>query len=296
MPTELADELARTVGLPDGRRLGYAELGRAGGAPLIWFHGTPSSRLEVVWLDQAAARAGWRLVAFDRPGHGLSSPNPAGTIVSLADDVAALVDHLAIERFSVLGYSGGAAFALAAAAGLGGRVEVVGLVSPWGPPDRPGAYDGVARSERLSDDLARRAPAVTRVLFAGLGLVLRLAPATMAKLLTRRLEAGTFATDDGVAPRTETLEPIREALRQGGAGPARDLHLIVGPWGFAIDSVGAPVRVWHGDRDPEIPLHHGRYLAETVPDGDLHVLDGGDHLALFARGDTILSALAAARG
>ncbi len=55
MAPDLADDLAHTTRLADGRELGYAELGRPDGEPLIWFHGTPSSRLEVVWLDQAAS-------------------------------------------------------------------------------------------------------------------------------------------------------------------------------------------------------------------------------------------------
>ncbi len=173
MPPDLADDLARTARLADGRELGYAELGRPDGQPLIWFHGTPSSRLEVVWLDQAAARGGWRLVAFDRPGHGLSSPHPGCLADRHRRGCGRTGRPAGFDRFSVMGYSGGAASALATASVLGSRVVVVGLVSPWGPPDRPGAYDGVAWSERMSDLVAGRAPAVTRAMFAAMGLVLR---------------------------------------------------------------------------------------------------------------------------
>ena len=296
MAPDLADDLRRCARLADGRLLGYAELGRSDGEPLIWFHGTPSSRLEVLWLDQAAARGGWRLVAFDRPGHGLSSPHPGAPLTAIAADVAELADHLGFERFSVMGYSGGAASAMATAVALESRVALVGLVSPWGPPDRPGAYDGVAWSERASDLVAGRAPAVTRVLFAGLGVVLRVAPAATARALSRRLEGAGWTDDHSGSLAPETVGPIRESLRQGGAGPAQDLHQIVVPWGFDLGTVMAPVRVWHGDMDPEIPLHHARYLAGAVPDGRLEILAGGDHLALFAHGDEILAGLAAELG
>ncbi len=296
MPPDLADDLARTARLADGRVLGYANLGRSDGVPLIWFHGTPSSRLEAIWLDRAAEVAGWWLVAFDRPGHGLSSPHPGAALSDIAADVAALADHLELDEFGVVGYSGGAAAALATAAVLGSRVGIVGLVSPWGPPDRPGAYDDVAWSERLSDRVAGRYPIVTQGLFAGLALVLRLAPGAMARVLARRLEGAGWTDDRAGSLAPETLGPIRESLRQGGAGPAQDLHQIVVPWGFDLASVRCPVRVWHGDQDPEIPLHHGRYLAGAVPDGRLEVVAGGDHLALFAHGDEILTDLAAAWG
>jgi pimeloyl-ACP methyl ester carboxylesterase len=296
MPGESDRRFDHTVHLDDGRVLGYGEVGDPDGSPLIWFHGTPSSRLEVTWLDDPAARAGWRLVAFDRPGHGLSSPvvDPSADLSALASDVAALADHLGIDRFTTVGYSGGAPFALATAAALGDRVAVVGLVSPWGPPDRPGAYAGVARSERWSDDVARRWPWATRVQFAGLGAVIRLAPKLVARLLGAKLEGSPLLGSDTGSLASETIGPLREALRQGGAGAARDLHLIVSPWGFDPRDVRAPVRVWHGDEDPEIPIHHGEYLAATVADGSLSVLAGGDHLALFVQGDQILADLASA--
>ncbi len=235
-------------------------------------------------------------MAFDRPGHGLSSPHPGAPLTAIAADVADLADQLGFDEFSVMGYSGGAAAALATASRLGSRVAVVGLVSPWGPPDRPGAYEGVAWSERLSDRLAGRAPAATRVLFGALGLVLRLAPGAMARVLSRRLEGAGWTEDHSGSLAPETLGPIRESLRQGGAGPAQDLHQIVLPWGFDVATVGSPVRIWHGDQDPEIPLHHARYLAAAVPDGKLEILVGGDHLALFAHGDEILTGLAGELG
>jgi pimeloyl-ACP methyl ester carboxylesterase len=290
MPTQIATRFEQTMELADGRQLGYADVGATDGLPLLMFHGTPSSRLDAVWLDDAAQRSGWRLVSFDRPGHGLSSPCRGGTLVDQVDDVEALADALELEQFAVLGYSGGAPHALAAAAALDGRVSVVGLVSGWGPPDRPGAYEGVVFSERASDALARHAPGVTKVLFGALALSLRLAPVTMGRLMAARLEGGT---DSGLLTAgPESMANVREAFRSGPAGAARDLHLIVSPWGFDPADVTAPVHLWHGDRDSEIPLHHARHLADVVPNGRLEVIEGGDHLALYHHGDAILTSLA----
>ena len=194
----------------------------------------------------------------------------------------------------MLGYSGGAPYALAAAAVLADRVELVGLVSAWGPPDRPGAYDEVAVGERTSDALARHAPVLTKAMFGALAMSLRVAPTTMARVLLSRLEAGG---DESSAPRPgrESMAPLREAFRRGPGGPARDLHLIVSPWGFDPVEVAAPVRLWHGDRDPEIPMHHSAYLADAVGDGHLEVIAGGDHLALYHHADAIFAELLAAR-
>jgi pimeloyl-ACP methyl ester carboxylesterase len=290
MATEVGDQVGHALTLDDGRRLGYVDLGDPDGRPLIIFHGTPSSRLDAVWLDDAATRTGWRLVALDRPGHGRSDPAAHSRITDISEDVAALADHLDIDRFAVLGFSGGAPFALATASVLRSRVRLVGLVSGWGPPDRPGAYAGVTRTERWSDGLARRAPVVTRAMFTGIDAVIRLAPNASARLLTRRL-----TDDDSQASASpDVLASVRESLRQGSAGPAHDLHLIVSPWGFDLDTVEAPVWLWHGDHDPEIPLHHSEYIAGAVPDGHLEVIPGGDHFILYVHADEILGELARA--
>jgi pimeloyl-ACP methyl ester carboxylesterase len=297
MPLGVAVRLGQTLELRDGRTLGYSDVGLASGRPLVLFHGTPSSRLDATWLDEPAERTGWRLIAPDRPGIGLSSPG-AHSLVDVVRDVEALVDALGVDRFAVLGYSGGAPFALATAQQLRERVDVVGLASPWGPPDRPGAYAGVSLTERLSDAAARHVPALTRAMFFGVSTFLRFAPSQGARAVARRLDTHdgdpSVATPDSLRPTTEVLAPIREAFRQGSSGPTHDLQLIVRPWGFAVEDVDVPVRLWHGDHDAEIPLHHATHLASAVADGELHVLPGEDHLALYRHADEILGDLAAA--
>ena len=57
-------------------RFGYAEAGVADGEPVIHFHGTPGSRLEMAWADDVVSAAGVRMLAFDRPGYGSSTQAP----------------------------------------------------------------------------------------------------------------------------------------------------------------------------------------------------------------------------
>ena len=88
------------------------------------------------------------------------------------------------------------------------------------------------------------------------------------------------------------LGPLAEALRQGPAGPTDDLQLIVRPWGFPLGAVSVPTAIWHGDRDPEIPLHHAEFMARVMPDATIEVVAGADHLLLFSHADQILRTLA----
>jgi pimeloyl-ACP methyl ester carboxylesterase len=276
-----SDRYRRELTLPDGRTLSYADVGDPAGRPIVLMHGTPSSRLDALWLDDAARRAGWRLLAPDRPGHGWSSPQPGRRVLDWPADVLALVDDVVgrgatAPPVALLGFSGGAPYALATAHLAPERVSMVAVVSGWGPPDRPGAYDGVARSQQMFDAVTRRAPVFTRAVLGATGLALRRLPALAAALLRGRVQLG----------------PLAESLRQGGSGATQDLRLIVRPWGFALGAVSVPVLIWHGDRDPEIPLHHAEFLVRIVHDATLEVLPGGDHLALFSHADQIFETLA----
>jgi pimeloyl-ACP methyl ester carboxylesterase len=294
MVTSLPERFNRRVTLTDGRVLTYAEVGDPGGEPLVLFHGTPSSRLDAYWLDDPARRAGWRIIAPDRPGHGGSSPQEGRSLVDWPADVTELADALGLGQFAVLGFSGGAPYALVTAHRLADRITVVGLVSGWGPPDRPGAYRGVPRAEAVFDAIARRAPRMTWAGFTALRTLLLRAPRTGSWLIGQRVSAGrSEARSLRPAPVLDPSDPVREALRQGAKGPTEDLHLIVRPWGFPVGDVRAPVRIWHGADDTEVPIHHAEFLSRIVNDGRLDVIEDRDHLVLFTEADAILTGLAA---
>src|SRR4051812_39906431 len=108
--------------LPDKRNLCYALYGPGDGQPVLYFHGTPASRLEpslvtAFGIDLYALlfKYNIQLIAVDRPGMGLSSFNPTGDFISFTDDVAHLLGFLKISKCKVLCWSGGGPFALAMA-------------------------------------------------------------------------------------------------------------------------------------------------------------------------------------
>jgi pimeloyl-ACP methyl ester carboxylesterase len=91
-----------------------AYLDEGEGEPIVLVHGFASTK-EVNWVNPGWVRtltgAGRRAIALDNRGHGASSKlyDPADYAMPLmADDVRALLDHLAIERADIMGYSMGA--------------------------------------------------------------------------------------------------------------------------------------------------------------------------------------------
>jgi pimeloyl-ACP methyl ester carboxylesterase len=127
------------VRLRDGRRLTYEALGRPGGFPVLYMHGAIGSpRWRSPALDAAVASLGLRYLIVNRPGFSGSDPRPGRPVADFATDVEDLDDALGWERFSVIGVSAGAPFALACAWALPGRVKAAAAASPMVPPGRRG--------------------------------------------------------------------------------------------------------------------------------------------------------------
>ena len=278
-----------TIELSDGRRLGYAEFGDRGGAPVIYFHGWPGARVEGRLGDDAARMSGVRLIAIDRPGMGLSDFQPNRGLVDWPDDVVELAATLGLGRFAVLGISGGGPYAAACAWKLADRLTGVGIVSSLAPFDVPGAIASMGRRNRFTFQLVRHLAVLRRILMA-----------RVARSVSRRpdlvLERGVEATVDKQyleRPDVRKIlgESLSEAFRSGSRGPAWEMGLYTRPWAFRLEEIRAPVHLWHGEQDPNAPISMGRYLARSIPECRATFYPGEAHLHFVDRLPEILAAL-----
>jgi pimeloyl-ACP methyl ester carboxylesterase len=122
------------VDLPGGGLVAWREWGDSAGDPVVFLHGTPGSRL---FFPDPALRcaSGVRVVTFDRPGYGRSTPLTIPSLSAVAEIIARIADDRGLETFPVVGFSGGGPYALACGALLPDRVSRVAMVSSWGPID-----------------------------------------------------------------------------------------------------------------------------------------------------------------
>jgi len=68
--------MERTVQTADGRTLAVQENGDPGGIPVLVHMGSPNSRHLYPPISADAAARGLRLISYDRPGYGGSTPKP----------------------------------------------------------------------------------------------------------------------------------------------------------------------------------------------------------------------------
>ena len=270
----MSDQVLR---LRDGRTLGFTEYGDPGGFPVVNCHGGLACRLDVAAADGVARNAAIRLISPDRPGVGLSDPQPDRTVLDWAADVSDLTKHLGVERFSVMGWSMGGPYAAAVGYALRSQVNRVAIVAGAIPLDEPGAFEQLPTVDRVYTRLSQRLPWAARQCFRAMALVAGAAPGLYGRLAARDLGPA-----DGVVIRDEGFDTFarmsREALRQPG-GVVEEYRAWMRPWGFAPEDLQVGADVWAGADDALVDSQWPHELARRIPHAVLHVRPGGHFLA-----------------
>lgn len=257
------------VDLPDGRVVRAFDAGAdAPDAPtVLWHPGSPHTGEPIEPLVAHATERGIRLISYARPGYGGSTPNPGRDVASAAVEVAAIADVLGVDRFAVLGYSGGGPHALACAAMLPDRVIAAATlagVAPFTGDD--GWFEGM------------HAPAALRAAADS-----REARAVFAA--TDEFDPGQFVDTDRAVLEGEWAALGRDAQRAEEAGPGGlidDDVAFTRPWGFALADVRVPTLLVHGERDRVVPRSHAVRLLAALPAARLWMrLDEG-HVAVLS--------------
>jgi len=272
------------VQLDDGRTLHVYDTAADADLVVIWHHGTPQIGEPPPPLVAAAPEHGIRWIGYDRPGYGGSTRQPGRGIASAAGDVAAVADALGVERFAVMGHSGGSPHALACAALLPDRVVSAVCLAGMAPIDADGL-----------DWFARMAPSGTAELRAALDGY----DALDALLAATEFDLEQFTPSDqaALAGTWGFLGASAGRASQGGPAPLIDDDIAyVRPWGFDVEQVRAPVLLVHGDADRIVPPAHSQWLARQWPAAELRLRPGDGHLSVLDGGLDAMAWLAQQHG
>ena len=279
---------AKQMTLKDGRKLGYAEFGEPEGKPIMYFHGFPGSRLDLLLCvpNDIVANLNARIIAIDRPGMGLSDFKLKRTFLDWPDDVLELADKLSLDRFSVLGMSGGGPYAAVCAYKIPERLTSVGIVSGMGPANIPGIKQGVCW-------IIPQKPSLLRKPFLFLmAMGVRKAPErVIANSLDMLPEPDKIVLDEPEISKVY-IDSIQESFRSGTSGVNHEAGMYTRPWGYQIRDIEAPIHIWYGELDRNVPFSVGRYYSENVPNCEATFFDNEGHLSVFSNHAVqILSAL-----
>ena len=105
------------------------------------------------------------------------------------------------------------------------------------------------------------------------------------------IEADRIVLEDP-ALRAIMIGNATELYRQGGRGLYDEALVMARPWGFTLEAVTTPVRIWHGEDDTAVPIGMGRHLARVIPGSRANFYPGEGHHLVYDRWREIMDALA----
>lgn len=279
----------RTQTLRDGRILAYCEYGDSNGVPVFYAHGGPGSRLEAAIFDDCASRHGFRLIATDRPGMGRSTFKPDRTLLDYPRDLAELADILTIDRYGVMGMSGGGAHTVVCAYAQADRLLFnIALCGYTNFAELPGAEKMLpSRADQIVFGLSKRSPRLFNALFEITAFGIKYFPNLFYKEL---INLGNKADQQICADpdfKTQFIADQLEAMVQGGKGVALDSAIHYLDWGFRLREIPGQVIILHGTEDNLVPVGFAEHLGVNIPNAELHLLEGEGHLFPVTHQDMI---------
>jgi pimeloyl-ACP methyl ester carboxylesterase len=275
--------------LPDSRLLVYHLYGPENGRPVLYFHGTPSSRLEPqllpafgIDLQGLLKKAGMQLIAVDRPGMGWSTHHTKGNrFLSFANDIRLLMEQLGVGKCPVLCWSGGGPYALAVASRYPQLISGVYILCGF---------------TRHFDAEIMHAMGFNKWYFRSARftpLILQAAMQVISKKEVKRFVpqhlTGLAYVDYALLSHPPHLKAVtrytlKEACRQGAAGPVYEARQYYHDFGFPLSSITQPVHYWWGTMDGAIVRMHPEALEKHVPSAVLYYREGEGHLSMYLKG------------
>ena len=270
----------RDITLPDGRRLAYAEFGTPDGRPVLYFHGAPSSRLEPLLVGDDVWRAhGLRVIAPDRPGVGLSDFLPKRGFSQWPNDVVALADALGLEHCGVIGMSGGGGYVAACAAKIPDRLRGAVIVSGGWPMTWLKDRNALPLPHRVTWFLASSAPLLLRPLLTTMKSGLSGDVEKELKQIKHRVPAADYEAFREPGRFQAFAESLAESMRQGTKGAAWDMRLYGREFDFTLEEVRAPITLFHGEADVNVPIALARRAAAYLRGSRLVTYPRDAHLS-----------------
>jgi pimeloyl-ACP methyl ester carboxylesterase len=274
------------VQLPGGGVIAFEEYGDPNGVPVIFCHGWPSSRTMARLTDEPARELAVRIVSLDRPGIRDSSFQPNRKLGDWPRLLEQVVERLGLREFRVLAISGGAPYAYATAVAMPERVRAIAIVGGAPPIAEITDGEGLLPLYRWMLALYRTRPALLRRCFyvvrpfLSVRSPVRFRPFVLKMLRLRPCDAESLRN---AAAFDAVFESQRLAWRASAEGVMADAEIYAQPWGFAIEDVRVPVRLWHGKEDRAFSVQLAEQMVRRLPNCKSRFVNDAGHYSLPIR-------------
>src|SRR5581483_10786640 len=266
--------------------LALQEFGDPNGLPVVFCHGWPSSCTMAQLTDEPARELGIRIISPDRPGISGSTLQHDRKLADWPRAIERVADHLGMGEFRMLAISGGAPYAYATAVAFPNRVQAIAVVAGAIPMAELEDWRGLLPLYRWMLAFYRSRPQLLQNLFRMARPILavrppvRLRPLLLKMLMLRPCDAESLRD---AAAFEAIFESQRRAWRGSAEGVMVDAQIYAQPWGFSLEDVQVPVRLWHGTQDRAFSVHLAEAVAKRLPNCKARFVDNAGHYSLPIR-------------
>lgn len=269
--------------LKDGRKISYAVYGPPSGEPVLYFHGTPSSRREILLLQAYGINVhhlleqyGIRIIAPDRGSQ--STYHPRRTFLSFAADSEQLLRHLGVKQCPTLCWSGGGPYALAMAYRFPATITGVYILCGFTKP-----FDkAILRQMGLNKWYFLTARYAPLLLGAALGFVRRRKTEHLPPQQFSGLPSVDYRLLQQQLKRVAGLT-LKEATRRGSKIMVQEAGSYFHPFGFRVNDIRQPIHYWWGTLDRSVVERHAKEVEATAKKAIMHYREGEGHLSLYLK-------------
>ena len=232
----------------------------------------------------AATELGIRIISPDRPGIRDSKFHPNRTLLDWPPLVREIADQLNLETFRMLAISGGAPYAFVSAWAMPERVQAIAVVNGVPPIAELSDHSGLMPLHNRMLAMRQTRPRLLKTMFH----LFRPLAATRLPMRLQRWLMRTWHGFDADMQRDAVafdacFESARHAWRASVAGILVDAEIFAAAWGFPLEEVRVPVRIWHGTRDRTFHYSLAEQLAKRLPNCTLRIVENAGHFSLPIR-------------
>lgn len=264
----------------EGKRLYFQDWGDLNKPVILLFHGFPGCADHGKLMTTTPHLENFRLISFDRPGYGRSDFQKKLTPMNLALQVKELLNHLEIDKLTILSVSGGAPYSLAMAYVLKERVQKLTSVAGVAPLTLKNCRY-LNSNQRKAWMMSNLIP--NRVLQYGMRRVWKSGLDKIDQLLFSDFDS--FSEPDQNVFKHPDVGPVlieltKKSLTQGPEGILADLKIYSKAWGFPISEVLCPITLWHGSEDDVVHYRYAQDMSRRLPQATLRFIEGEGHYSL----------------
>jgi pimeloyl-ACP methyl ester carboxylesterase len=280
-----SQRMSKVIRLASGEQITIAEAGDRKGIPCFWIGGPCSNRFIVAIYHEMCTELGIRLIAFDRPGRGGSSPlrNPKewkfGSYASIEcfnegylDQVS---DHLKLEKFFIVAHSFGSSYAYAGYDKL--KHKILGslrVLATWAPSNLPTMPSSYA--------IQRSIP--TRVFRAINSFASNPTVASLNYQLVP-MQMGSIGAREQIVVHDPYVREILDRMNNehlGDGFPAYELDWLLAleikhKFDYNHRKLKCSIKCWHGMDDTIAPLGAAMWMQRETDHFLLYAVEGASH-------------------